>query len=442
MAIKLSDHFGYGRLLRFVAPSIVMMVFTSIYGVVDGLFVSNVVGETAFAAINFIYPVIMILGSVGFMLGTGGSAIVAQTLGAGDSKRAKEYFTLIVISTFVLGAAFSAAGLLFLRPLGALMGADGELLDLCVEYGRILLFGNVAFMLQNVFQGFFVTAEKPKLGLLAIVCAGLTNIVLDALFIKVFGWGVSGAAWATVSGQIVGGLLPVVYFACKNSSLLRFTKTRFYGKMLVKTCTNGSSELLGNISLSIVSILYNVQLLKIAGQYGVDVYGFMMYVGFVFVAVFIGYSMGSAPLVSYHYGAEDLPELKNLTRKSLTIVSAFAVMMTALSLIFSRPLARIFVGHTPELMEMAVEGMRIYAISFLFSGFSIYASSFFTALGNGVVSAVISFMRTLVFQVAAVLILPIFFGVKGIWWSIVVSEVVSLTLSAVFFFVKRKKYGY
>ncbi len=442
MDIKLSESFTYKKLLRFTLPSIVMMIFTSIYGVVDGFFVSNFVGKTPFAAVNFIMPFLMILGAIGFMFGTGGSALVSKTMGEGNHEKAKRIFSLLIYVSAGCAVVIAAVGVTLLRPLASLLGAEGEMLENCVRYGRIILVALPAYILQFEFQSFFVTAEKPQLGLAFTVAAGVTNMVLDALLVAVFPFGLEGAAAATAISQAVGGIAPLVYFARPNKSLLRLTKTRFDGKILLKTCTNGSSELMSNISMSLVGMLYNVQLMKYAGEDGVAAYGVLMYVNMIFLAAFIGYSVGTAPVIGYHYGAQNHAELKSLLGKSTRIISVFAVCMFALAEILARPLASIFVGYDAGLTELTVRAFSIFSFSFLFAGFSIFGSSFFTALNNGLISAAISFLRTLVFQIAAVLILPVFLQIDGIWYSIVVAEVVAVIVTVIFVFTKRKKYGY
>ena len=442
MKIQLSEHFTYKKLLRFVLPSIIMMIFTSIYGIVDGLFVSNYVGKTAFAAVNLVMPLMMGVSALGFMVGTGGSAIVAKTLGEGEHKKANEYFSLLVYVTFIGGVIFSLCGMLLVRPVASLLGAEGALLDNCVLYGRICFISMPAFMLQNVFQSFFVTAEKPKLGLGVIIIAGVTNMVLDYLFIAVLGWGLPGAAIATVTGECIGGFFPIFYFARKNSSLLKLGKTKFDGVVLLKTCTNGSSELMTNLSSSLVNSLYNLQLMKYAGENGVAAYGAIMYVNFIFISIFLGYSVGSAPIVSYHYGAGNHGELRGLLRKSSVIIGIFAVMMFVLAEILAGTLAKIFVSYDAELIAMTQRAFMIYSFSFLFSGIAIYGSSFFTALNDGLTSALISFLRSLVFEVAAILILPLIFKLDGIWLSVVVAELTAAIMTILFLAAKRNVYQY
>lgn len=442
MAIRLSDHFTYGRILRFTVPSVLMMIFTSVYGVVDGFFVSNFVGKTPFAAVNFIMPFLMILSAFGFMIGTGGTAVVSKTMGEGRAEDAKKYFTFLVVTVLLGGALVAALGIAFLRPIAALFGATGELLEYCVIYGRVILIALPAYMLQTMFQSFLITAERPKLGLFVTVGAGVTNMVLDLLLVYVFPLGIVGAAVATAVSQAVGGIVPLLYFCGKRDRVLHFTRFRFYGGVLLKTCTNGSSELMSNISMSLVGILYNAQLLRLAGEDGVAAYGVIMYVSFIFAAIFIGYSIGVAPVAGYHFGAANRDELKSLLRKSAVIVFSAGVLLTAVGVALSRPLSLLFVGYDHALLQMTVRGLAIYSLSFLFMGCGIFSSSFFTALGNGGVSALISFCRTLVFQTGAVLLLPLIFELDGIWFSVIVAEGLSLAMSVIFLFAKRKRYGY
>lgn len=420
----------------------VMMAFTSLYSVVDGFFVSNFVGKTPFAAVNFIMPVLMILGSVGFMFGSGGSALVSKTMGEGEPDKARKLFSLFIYSTAVCGVIIAVISFIFIRPLAAFMGAEGEMLDNCVLYGRILLLSLPFYMLQFEFQSFFITAERPQMGLVVTVVCGLTNMVLDALFMAVFSWGLVGAAAATAVSQIFGGLIPILYFCRTDVGVLRLTKTKIDGKALLKACTNGSSELMSNISMSIVSILYNYQLMRYAGENGIAAYGVLMYVNMIFLAIFIGYSTGVAPVVGYHYGAENHSELKGLLRKSYVIIGIFAVAMFGLAELLAGTLAGIFVGYDRELMDMTERAFMIYSVSFLFSGIAIYGSSFFTALNDGLTSALISFLRSLLFQVAAVIILPLIFGIDGIWFSVVAAELVAAVMTILFIAVKRKKYQY
>lgn len=442
MKIKLSDHFTYSKLLRFVFPSIIMMVFTSIYGVVDGLFVSNFAGKTAFASINLVMPFVMILGGIGFIIGTGGTALVSKVLGEGKKEKANEIFTMMIIFTLLLGALLSVIGVISMPWVAEFLGATEEMMADCVLYGRIVTGFTVAFMLQNVFQSFLIAAEKPKLGLLATVLAGITNMALDAIFIIVFKWGVAGAAIATGLSQCVGGIFPLIYFLRKNSSLLRLTKTKLEIKPILNACGNGSSELMSNISSSVVSMIYNFQLMKYVGEDGVSAYGVLMYVQFIFVAIYIGYAIGCAPITGYHFGARNHNELKNMLRKSSFLSAVSGVVLTILAIALSSPLAKLFVGYDKELYELTRHAFRLFAYSFLLAGFNIFTSSFFTALNNGAVSAAISFMRTLIFQTSSVLILPIFLGVDGIWWAITVAEIFAFILSLIFLFAKRKKYNY
>lgn len=442
MKISISESFSYGKLLRFTLPSICMMIFSSIYGVVDGLFVSNFAGEAEFAAVNFIMPFLMMLGAIGFMFGTGGSALVAKTFGEGKNEKANKIFSLIVFISFICGVVLAVLGCVFIRPIAILLGASDVMIDGCVTYGRIILAALPAFVLQMEFQSFFVTAEKPKLGLLVTVLAGCTNMVLDALLVGVLRGGIVGAALATALSQVVGGIVPIIYFIRPNSSILRLSRPRFDGASLLKTCTNGSSELMSNISMSLVGMLYNYQLMKYAKEDGVSAYGVLMYVGFIFISAFIGFSVGVAPIVGYNFGSGNKSELKSIFKKSFVIISICSVSMTVACYIFSHPLSKAFVGSNEALYDMTCHAFNIYALVFLLAGFAIFSSGFFTALNDGLTSAVISFLRTVLFQVAAVLLLPLAFGIDGIWWSVVAADALAVVVSAAFIFAKRNKYGY
>ena len=440
--IRLSDHFSYSKLLRFTLPSICMMVFTSIYGVVDGLFVSNFAGKTPFAAVNLVMPFIMILGGMGFMIGTGGTALVSKLMGEGKKDEANSTFSMMVLFTLLLGIVLSAVGFLTMRPVSYFLGATDAMIDDCVLYGRIVTGFTFAFMLQNAFQSFFIAAEKPRLGLIVTVAAGITNMVLDALFIAVFNWGVAGAAIATGLSQCVGGVLPLIYFLRPNDSLLRMRPTSLRLCPILQACGNGSSELMSNISSSLVGMLYNFQLMHLIGEDGVSAYGVLMYVQFIFVAIFIGYSIGCAPVVSFHFGAQNHSELKSLLCKSTLLMASGGVLLTIAARLLAAPLARLFVGYDAGLFELTSHAFRLFSWSFLLAGFNIFASGFFTALNNGAISAAISFLRTLVFQTASVLILPLLLGVDGIWWAITVAEMFAFLISLMFLYLKRNKYHY
>lgn len=440
--IQLSDHFTYRKLLQFVLPSIVMMVFTSIYGVVDGLFVSNYAGKTAFASINLVMPFIMVLGGIGFMIGTGGTALVSKVLGEGDREQANRYFSMMVLFTVLVGAVLTAIGIVFMEPVARFLGATPEMLADCVLYGRIVNAFTAAFMLQNVFQSFLIAAEKPKLGLAATVAAGVMNMVLDALFVAVFHWGIAGAAIATGISQCVGGLFPLLYFLRPNTSKLRLVRTKLELRPILNACGNGSSELMSNISSSIVSMVYNFQLLRYLGEDGVSAYGVLMYVQFIFIAIDIGYSIGCAPIVGFHYGAQNHAELKNMLKMSTRLMCASGLVLTILARVLAAPLAKIFVGYDEGLYTLTCHAFRLFSFAFLFAGFNIFASSFFTALNNGLISAAISFLRTLVCQTSSVLLLPLLFDVDGIWYAITAAEIFATTISVIFLFAKRKKYQY
>jgi len=442
MEMQFAEHFTFGKLIRFTLPSIVMMIFTSIYGVVDGIFVSNCVGKTPFAAINIIWPVFMILGAVGFMIGTGGCALVSKIRGEGEEEKANQIFSMLIYTSILIGVILAIVGFVFIEPIAVLLGAEGEMVNQAALYGRVLAVALPFFIIQNEFQSFFVAAEKPQLGLGVTVAAGVANIVLDALLIVVFDLGIFGAALATGVSQILGGLIPLVYFIFSKRSLLRLTKAKFDKNAMLRTCINGSSEMMTNVSMSLVSMLYNFQLMKFAGENGVAAYGVIMYVNFIFVAIFIGYSVGSAPIISYNYGAQNTTELKNLFKKSMIIILSAGLIMTVLGIVLAGPLSKIFVGYDAELFEMTKRGFVIYTLSFLITGINIFGSAFFTALNDGLVSAIISFLRTLLFQVVAVLVLPVFFELDGIWYAVIVAELLAVVVTGTFFVIKREKYKY
>lgn len=442
MRIQLSDHFTYRRLFRFVFPSILMIMCTSVYSIVDGFFVSNFVGKTPFAAINLVMPVLMAVGTIGFMIGTGGSAIVSKAMREGKREQASQYFSMLIYTSFILGIVISSAGFIFMRPISEALGATGELLENCILYGSILFCAMPFFILQYAFQSFFVAAEKPGLSLKVNIATGLTNAMLDYLLIVVFPFGLAGAAIATIVGQVIGGIVPILYFARKNDSPLRLMKAGFNGRILRDTCINGSSEMVTNLSSSVINVLYNFQLMKFAGENGVAAYGVVMYVNIIFMAIFLGYSMGSAPIVSYHYGADNHQELKNLLRKSIWFLLGSGVILVVLSEVFAEPLVRIFASRDAELLAITIRGFRLYAIAFFVMGFNVWGSAFFTALNNGAVSAAISFLRTLVFQIIAVLVLPVILGIDGVWLSIVAAEVLSLAVTGFFLVTRKKRYQY
>lgn len=442
MNIGLSEHFTYKKLVKFTIPTIIMMIFTSIYGVVDGIFVSNCVGSNAFAAVNLIMPVIMILGTLGFMMGTGGSALVSKTIGEGDKKKANRYFSMLIYLLAIVGFILTVVGIALVEPMAKLLRADENMLQDCVTYGRTLLIFLVPFCLQNAFQSFLIVAEKPTFGLIISIVSGISNMILDFLLIYVFRMGVFGAALATGISQVIGVIIPIIYFATKKNHILQFTKTKFELKPILRTCANGSSEMLTNLSMSLVNMLFNAQLMKYAGSDGVVAFGIIMYVGFIFSGTYIGYSVGTAPIIGYHYGAQNKDELKSLLKKSFILIGVTSVVMTGFAEILSKLLASIFVSYDEGLLNITTNAIRLFSISYLISGFNIFSSSFFTALNNGFVSAAISFMRTLVFQVIMIFLLPAIWGINGIWLAVAVAEILSLFVSIAFLIKNRKKYHY
>ncbi len=442
MKIQLSEHFTYKKLVKFTIPTIIMMIFTSIYGIVDGIFVSNCVGSKPFAALNLIYPAIMVLGTIGFMIGTGGSALVSKTMGEGDKKRANEYFSMLIYLLIIISIIFTVLGIVFIKPISKLLGADETMLTDCIVYGRTLMFFLLPFTLQNTFQSFLIVAEKPTFGLIVSIATGITNMILDCIFVYIFKMGLFGAAFATGISQVIGAVIPLIYFIRNNDNTLKLVKSKFDLKAIFQTCVNGSSEMLTNLSMSLVTILYNMQLMKYAGSDGVVAYGIIMYVSFIFIGTYLGYSIGTAPIISYHYGAGNTEELKCLLKKSLILIGITAIIMTGIAELSSKLLASIFVSYDLEVLNMTTTAIRLFSISFIIIGFNIFASSFFTALNNGLVSAIISFLRTLVFQVIAIVVLPLIWGLDGIWFAVVVAELFSLIVSIIFLICNRKKYKY
>ena len=442
MEIGLDGHFTYRKLLRFVASPVLMMLFTSLYGVVDGFFVSNYVGSTGLAAVNLIWPLVMGVSTIGFMVGSGGSAVVSKTLGEGDHQKANSYFSLLIYVTAGVGLALSVLFFFFIRPVSVALGASGPLLADCVSYGRWLTVFALPFILQVAFQSFLVTAGKPDLSLGFSIFGGAANMVLDWLFIVPLHMGVAGAALATGLGQVIGGVIPLVYFLGKNNSLLSLGRTKWNGWVLLKTCTNGASEMVTNPSTTVVQTLYNIRLMGLVGEAGVAAYGIILYVMFVFTALYYGYAMGAAPLVGFHFGARNRRELKSLFRKSIVLLLGAGVILTALAEAVSGPLTAVFAGYDPDLFALTLRGFRLYALSFLLMGMSVWGSAFFTALSNGLVSAVISFLRTLVFETGAVLLLPLVLGLDGIWLSGLAAEIASLAVTVGFFRRMGPRYGY
>lgn len=442
MKIRISEHFTFFKLIKFTVPSIVMMIFTSVYGVVDGFFVSNFTGKTQFAAVNLVMPFLMLLGVFGFMLGTGGNAIVSKTQGEGRYERANQIFSMLVVIAIIIGLIFSISGAIAMPWIVKMLGATENMFDYCVLYGRIICISVMPFTLQLMFQSFLPTAGKPQIGLIITVIAGVTNIILDFLFVGIFKWGIVGAAAATVTGECIGGLFPLFYFLGKNSSTLRLCKFKFDGKVFFKTCVNGSSELMTNVSTSLVNMLYNMQLMKFFGEDGVAAYGTVMYVNFVFIAAFVGYSIGVAPVIGYNYGAKNYSESQNTFKKSMIIISIFSLFITVSSYFLAVPISKIYVGYDEDLYNLTVFAFRLFATSYLISGFNVFGSAFFTALNNGPVSAAISFLRTLVFQISCIFVLPAIFSSSSIWLSVTVAETLTLVVTVFMLITQNKKYHY
>lgn len=442
MSIQIFEHLSYRKIIRFTSPTITMLVLSSIYGVVDGFFVSNFVGKTSFAAVNFIIPFLMILSSMGFMFGTGGGALISKTFGEGDLEKAKQLFSSIVYITIVAGIVFCGLGLICIRPFALKFGAEGQLLEDCVSYGSIVLLALPLQLLQYEFQCLASTSGKPVLGLCTTFVSGGTNIFLDGVFLIALGWGIKGVAAATVVSHVLGGMIPLIYFTFPNKSLLQLGKAKMDGKAFAKICYNGASELVNNISMSVVSMLYNIQLLRYASEDGIAIYGVLMYISIIFDNIYMGYSVGIAPIIGYHYGAQNHKALKELLKKSVVIISSSAVLMYIVSLKMAGPLCAVFLGYDKILLNITIHAFSIFRFAFLFSGYPIFGSAFFTALNNGVISMVISGMRTFLFQSASVILFPLIWGVDGIWLSLIIAEAMSAMLTFLLLVLNRKKYHY
>ena len=440
--MQFSEHYTYKKIIRYTVPPIIMMIFTSLYSVVDGLFLSNCAGKQAFSAVSFIMPYLMMFNSTGFMLGTGSSALIAKKMGEKKYKSANEIFTTVVVVSIFSGVILSFIGLIFLTPVASMQGAKGELLNNCLKYGRIYLLGVPACIIQFEFEALYSTSGKSKLGLYSTIISGLTNVILDALFLYVFSWNIKGAAAATIISQYVGGIIPIIYYSRKNKSNLRLVKCKLRFRDMIKVCTNGSSEMVNNISISVVSLMYNIQLLKYAGDDGIAAFGIMMYVNFLFTAVFWGYVSGISPIISFNYGAKNSKELHSLLKKSIVILTLTSISMFMSSVFLATPVTKIFVNYDAQLLAMTIKGFYLFSFSFLFSGMSIFSSSFFTSLNNGFISAVISFSRVFLFQIPAVLILPLILGLDGIWLSVVIAELLTVAAGTGLILKYRKKYNY
>lgn len=440
--IQLSDHFTYGRLIRFVVPSVAMMVFTSIYSVVDGFFVSNYVGVTGFAAINLMLPILMFFSCLGFLFGTGGTAIVSRTFGEGNPERANSYFSLICYAILITGVAVTVVTIIIMPWVVTRLGATGQLREYAILYGRITMLSTPLYMMQTASQSFFAAAERPQMGMYMTIAGGLTNIGLDYILVAKLGYGLIGASVATTVTEGVSGLVALVFFMAPNGSLLRIGKTAFNGKVLTEACANGASELMSSLSSTVVGVLCNYQLMRFGGENGIAAYGVIMYVGFVFISMFLGYAFGVAPVVGYNYGAENHSELRNVLVKSLTLIGAAGVAMAALAQIFAGAIGQIYVGYNAELLEMTVHGMKIYMLSYLVCGFNIFGSAFFTALSNGKVSAVLSAMRSFVFQAVCLIVLPMFLEITGVWSATLLAEGLTVIMTATVLIRLRERYHY
>lgn len=439
--INLKEHFDSRKIIKFTLPTIIMTLFTSIYGIVDGIFVSNIINSNAFASINLIMPFTLILGSIGFMFGTGGSALVSKILGENESKKAKEYFSVLIYSLIIIGVIISIISFIFMKPIATFLGAKDELLEMSMLYGKILMFSLPFLFLQNCFQSFMIVAERPKIGLVISLISGISNMILDYIFIYLFKFGIIGAGGATAISQFIGGIIPLVYFGRKNTTTLKLVKTKLLIKPIINTCYNGLSEMVSNISYSIVNILFNLQIMKYIGVNGIVAYGIINYVSFIFISVYLGFSTGAIPIISYHYGAKNKDEIKNLLKIGVRILFVVSIILTLIAEIFSKIFASIFVAYDTELLKLSTTAFRLFSVSYLISWFNLYVSSFFTALNDGRTSAVISFSRAFVGQIIMILVLPILFGINGLWLAATFSEIISLFISLIFLIKYKDKYN-
>lgn len=442
MSYKISEHFNIKKIIIFTLPSIGMMLISSIYGVVDGFFVSNYIGSNAFAAVNIVWPFEMILGSFGLMIGAGGSALVSKTMGEQKYDLANRYFSMLIIFVIIFGMFISILGIIFNPYIIHLLDLDQETINNCNIYANVLFIFLIFFMLQNIFQSFNIVASKPEMGIITMILSGITNILLDYIFIVILNMGIFGAALATGLSQFAGAIVPFIFFINKNSTLLRIKFVKIDFKIILKTSYNGISEMLSSISFSLVSILYNIILLSYIGINGVNAYGVILYISYIFISIYFGYSMGISPIISYNYGAKNKKELNNIFNISLVLICSVSILLTFIGYIFAKQLSSIFVNYDKELLNLTTHALHINVFSFLFCGYNIFASSLFTALNNGTVSLILSFLRSLIIQVVCILTIPILFGSEGIWFAGVVSDIISLIISIIFIFKYRNKYGY
>lgn len=414
-------------LLKFAAPSIVMMVFMSLYTIVDGIFVSRFLGSNALSSLNIVYPVISVAIALSTMLGTGGSAIISKYLGEGKNERAREALTQFVVLTLLLSFVLLILSEMFLTPISRLLGASDVLLADCRLYlGASMLFAP-ACMLQAVFQSFLVTAGRPGLGLLLMTGAGICNMILDYVLIVPCQMGIAGAALATGIGQCIPAVCGLCFFLFTRQDL-RFCRFTFSAKEILDACYNGSSEMVSQLSNAVITFLFNIVMMSLAGEHGVAAITILLYGQFLFNAVYLGFSIGISPVIGFQYGAGDRTKLRKIYRISFLSVAISSVVIVAAAICFSPTIVAIFTKDQ-RTFELASVGFRLFAVNFLFSGINITSSGFFTALSNGKVSALISFSRTLVFIVISLLILPRILGITGAWIAIPVAEFLTLLIS-------------
>lgn len=438
----ISERLNLPRLFLACVPMILMMISISIYSVVDGFFVSNFAGKIQFAAVNLIYPFIMVVGSLGFMMGTGGTALVAKKMGEGKTEEAKKLFFNCFVVTVALGVVFSSIFVFLLPKIAEGLGADEAMLPYCVDYGRILILGITFFNLQNMFQPFFAASGRPGLGFAITIGAGVANIVFDAIFVAGAGWGCVGAAWGTVIGQVVGGFLPVIYYFAKNKSALRLVPAKMQWGAIFKMGANGLSEFVSQIAVSVLSMIMNVLLMKHYQENGVSAYGIICYVWLIFAATFIGLCMGISPRISYVYGEKNKPELRRLTQRALALFIFAGLFEFIMAEALTVPLSYAYAGYDEGLRQLTCHASFIYSIIYLALGINMFGSSFFTALNNGLVSALLSFARLMLFEAVSVYLCSLFWQGDGIWWGVVIGEALGFVMNFLVIFIHGKRYGY
>ena len=419
-----------------------MMLFTSMYGVVDGLYLSHFSGKEAFAAITLIIPLPLLIGAWAYMIGAGGSAVIAKAIASDRQKDANEYFSFLVLISVLGSILLAGIGEIFLEPCAKLLGANDEMLPFCMTYGRILIAAVPLYVLQNVFQSFLTVAEHPKIGLAINLVSAFLNMALNFVFIRITNEVVTAVALATVVSQFVGGITPFVFFVRSKSTTLRFGRPHMPMSLLGPVFANGVSEFVSEIFHPLASVMYNYKLMELTGLNGVAAYGVLMNVGFLFGSVFLGFAVGSAPLFTYKYEREDHDELHSLFIKSTISVVLMGFLLYGVACMIEGPFAAEFFGGDELLITMTEEAFALHSLSYMVMGLAVFASAFFTAIHDSRVSFLISFLRTLLFEVLAILLLPMLFDLNGVWAASLTSEVLTLLVTVGLLISKKEKYQY